>query len=1146
MNYRTFLAAAVLVGNVCITRAQEPVTVPTTRSVTAEYPPRTSASAPARVAISSEKLTDAAEIGRALALGPAPVIVMILPPAALARTDFASDASLAQLRPEIRQVQEGVLTQLPADHVRVGRRFENIAGFSAQVTAEGLRALQAHPRVVSIEPVHVMQPHLAQGLGLIRGTTYRSTYSGAGVAIAICDSGIDYNHPRLGGGGFPNAKVLGGYDFGDNDANPIPSGEAHGTACAGIAAGELGTVGDYIGGVAPAAKLYALKITSGPGGSATTADMVAAWDWCVTHKNDNPSFPIMVISTSFGGGRYFATCDTASASMTTAANNAVAAGITVLASSGNEGYCDSLAWPSCISSVISVGAVYDAGFGHYFPCIEGESCAPKISSPGCPTGFYADDTTAPDKVTSYANVASFLTLFAPGNQCYTLDITGSGGYGNGDYYDAFGGTSAACPYAAGAVASLQSAAKALTGSYLTPSQVKNRLTSLGDNVSDTKVAITKPRVNLERAIQSFGTNPVLNFASATLVGGNGNQSIDPNECSDLRVVIRNDGASTATNVTATISSATPGLTVVQGTSTYLNLPAGATRTNLIAFQLSTSPSFVCGATIELSLSITYGGGTNTHSFGLVSGATNYSVSASSGVIVPGTVDIGNHDDNTLTPVTLPFAYSFYGAVYSNVVVSSDGFLQFTGSANSSATCLPAAGMANAIFAFWDSLRTDGTEGVTQGIYTSTSGAAPNRIFNIEWRASYYHPGRKGAPVNFQVRLYEGSARFDVVYGVLNGNGSSATVGVQKNVSNFTQFQCNSGGLSNGLQLAYQIQCLDGGGCGLPVAGFVGGPTSGLAPLTVTFTNLSTDATSYAWIFGDGKTSATTDPINTYTNPGSYSVKLTAFNGAGSNSLTRTNYIVVSGAPPIANFEVSLTNGVVPLTVAFTNLSTGATNFSWNLGNGELSAVTHPTATYTNAGSYTVSLVAMGAGGTNVLTRTNYIVAITPAQMIVSPLHLDFGVLLPGGSADAAMTVSNAGMATLIGTAEVDAGPFAVMSGTEFSLQEFGVTNVILRFLPVTAGAFSNNVVFTGTGGSITNAVTGRAADAPVVVLPTADAESVSFSFETVSGLVYDVQFSESLSEPAWQTIQSVAGDGTLHTITNSILSLHGFYRLKLQ
>src|SRR6185436_13059103 len=139
------------------------------------------------------------------------------------------------------------------------------------------------------------------------------------------------------------------------------------------------------------------------------------------------------------------------------------------------------------------------------------------------------------------------------------------------------------------------------------------------------------------------------------------------------------------------------------------------------------------------------------------------------------------------------------------------------------------------------------------IYVSTNGSAPNRIFNIEWRASYYHPGRKGNPVNFEIRLYENQQRFDIIYATLNGTGTSATVGVQISGGTFTQFECNSGGLSSGLQLTFQKSCTAGGGpCGVPLAAFSAGPTNGLAPLAVSFTNLSTGATSYSWNFGDGQ------------------------------------------------------------------------------------------------------------------------------------------------------------------------------------------------------------------------------------------------------------------------------------------------------
>ncbi|HOX58668.1 MAG TPA: S8 family serine peptidase [Candidatus Paceibacterota bacterium] len=464
-----------------------------------------SAANQARALSAGEKLLHASDVLGGFAHSPTVKVTvnLALPSNASLRADFSSPAAVKALRAGVKAAQQEVLDSLPADQVKPRFRFDNVAAFSAEVTPQGLSALQNHPRVASIEPVYVVEPHLAQGIPLIHGLTYRSAYNGAGIAIAICDTGVDYNHPRLGGGGFPNSKVIGGYDVGDDDADPLPSNHAHGTCCAGIAAGDLGTVGDYIGGVAYNAKIYALKITSGSQGSSSTDAEAAAWDWCVTHQYDNTNYPIMVISMSFGGGRYFSPCDTELPSMTAIANNAIAAGITILVSSGNDGYCDSIAFPSCISSVISVGAVYDAAYGHAYPCVNANSCAPKSASSGCSSGYVADDVTAADKVTSYANMADFITLLAPGNECYAPDIVGSDGYSSGDYDTSFGGTSAACPYAAGAVACLQSAAKARTGSFLSPAEVRNRLLTYGDNITDTKVAITKPRVNLERAIEGL-------------------------------------------------------------------------------------------------------------------------------------------------------------------------------------------------------------------------------------------------------------------------------------------------------------------------------------------------------------------------------------------------------------------------------------------------------------------------------------------------------------------------------------------------------------------------------------------------------------------------------------------------------------------
>ncbi len=81
---------------------------------------------------------------------------------------------------------------------------------------------------------------------------------------------------------------------------------------------------------------------------------------------------------------------------------------------------------------------------------------------------------------------------------------------------------------------------------------------------------------------------------------------------------------------------------------------------------------------------------------------------------------------------------------------------------------------------------------------------------------------------------------------------------------------------------------------IPVADFSGSPTSGDAPLTVTFTDLSTNnPSSWSWDFGDGGTSTAQNPSYTYSAAGTYTVALTAGNCAGSNTVTKTDYITVT-------------------------------------------------------------------------------------------------------------------------------------------------------------------------------------------------------------------------------------------------------------
>jgi len=164
----------------------------------------------------------------------------------------------------------------------------------------------------------------------------------------------------------------------------------------------------------------------------------------------------------------------------------------------------------------------------------------------------------------------------------------------------------------------------------------------------------------------------------------------------------------------------------------------------------------------------------------------------------------------------------------------------------------------------------------------------------------------------------------------------------------------------------------------PTAGFVGSPTSGTEPLTVSFTNQSTNATSYSWNFGDGGTSTATNPNHTYNSDGVYTVTLTAYNACGSDVFTRNNYITVNPCvTPTAAFTGSPTSGDYPLQVNFTNQSSGASSYSWSFGDGGTSTAANPSHTYTAEGTYTVTLTATNACGSDQEVKTDYITVTTP-------------------------------------------------------------------------------------------------------------------------------------------------------------------------
>lgn len=164
---------------------------------------------------------------------------------------------------------------------------------------------------------------------------------------------------------------------------------------------------------------------------------------------------------------------------------------------------------------------------------------------------------------------------------------------------------------------------------------------------------------------------------------------------------------------------------------------------------------------------------------------------------------------------------------------------------------------------------------------------------------------------------------------------------------------------------------------LPVADFTGTPTSGLAPLNVQFTGASTGSiTSYAWDFNNDGTIDSTiqSPSYSYANPGIYTVKLTVTGPGGSNSKIRTDYISANSNGPVAGFSATPTSGDYPLTVTFTDASTGATSYAWDFNDDGLtdSLLKNPTYIYETQGTYSVKLIATGPGGSDEELKTGYI------------------------------------------------------------------------------------------------------------------------------------------------------------------------------
>jgi serine protease len=225
--------------------------------------------------------------------------------------------------------------------------------------------------------------------------------TGAGVTVAVIDTGVDSQHPDLA------ANVVSGYDAVANRAGIISDGNGHGTHVAGTIAAVTGN-GVGVSGVAPDVKILPVKVLS-DNGSGYMSDTAEGIIWAADHG-------AQVINMSLGGP-----------SKTAAVSNAVAyarsKGVTVVAAAGNDRQQGSpVSYPGADTGVIAVAA-----------------------------------TTSADSVAPYSNAGSYVDVAAPGSGIISTYPTKLG-----QAYASLNGTSMAAPHVAAVAALLKGYQKSLT------------------------------------------------------------------------------------------------------------------------------------------------------------------------------------------------------------------------------------------------------------------------------------------------------------------------------------------------------------------------------------------------------------------------------------------------------------------------------------------------------------------------------------------------------------------------------------------------------------------------------------------------------------------------------------------------------------
>jgi subtilisin family serine protease len=382
-------------------------------------------------------------------------------------------------------------------HATARHTMSTFAGGILEVDAEGYQALLARADVLAVEPDLPTTAHLHQSIPLIRASvTQADGNDGVGVAVAVLDTGVHSAHDDLVGAVLGTGyRSLGGtQDQHDGDAE---DDQGHGSNVAGIIAARSGAGP----GVAPGARIVPVKVLDSME-RGVVSDWIAGIDWVVGHQNAFGT-PIRVINMSLGTDDKTPSCpcDGTSPMMQAALDSARAAGILVVASSGNEGRTTELPYPACFSTVVAVAATYDANLGAQpDPNNDQTTYADAFAGswPQC-----GDKTTTATKFACFSNRNSCVKLVAPGSQ-----ITSDGWISN-SAHTTYIGTSQAAPHVAGMAA-------VLWGRYpnLSVDQVEAALYASTKAVTDPETQLTFAFLDAVDALAAAGCGSTCSASGA--------------------------------------------------------------------------------------------------------------------------------------------------------------------------------------------------------------------------------------------------------------------------------------------------------------------------------------------------------------------------------------------------------------------------------------------------------------------------------------------------------------------------------------------------------------------------------------------------------------------------------------------------------